>query len=315
VKDIAPLIKRDFQTIQPYSGTQAIKNNLIRHSVLVVQDEDHKHLGILTPLDIIQRPHNLVIDCLSSKPSLSPESSIETALQIMKEKQADVLPVHKQGQFEGLVFKDDLIDFVAEQKKELEKKISERTTEIVNINKNLEISKQILNALFDNTQSLIFLVDPGSKIIFFIMDHLTDTENDAYESFRAEFEMAILGEYVLTEKEVRYAEEPISWYRTEYYPVYESGEIIGVAITVTNINDQKKHELQIQKQNEILRQIAWVQSHETRQPVATILGLINIIDKSKLTRENKEIIELLELTASKLDEVIRNTVIQANSAT
>ncbi len=56
-----------------------------------------------------------------------------------------------------------------------------------------------------------------------------------------------------------------------------------------------------------------MQSHQTRQPVATILGLINILDKSELGEKNLEIIRLLEQTTQRLDDVIRDTVIKANS--
>jgi len=47
--------------------------------------------------------------------------------------------------------------------------------------------------------------------------------------------------------------------------------------------------------------------------VATILGLINILDKKTLTDDNREIVALLEKTIVKLDEVIRETIVKANS--
>lgn len=93
-------------------------------------------------------------------------------------------------------------------------------------------------------------------------------------------------------------------------------------IDLLYFNNRQKKELEAkvaertrenERQNELLRQISWTQSHETRQPVATIPGLINIFDKSSLTKENLEIMGLLEETVNKLDKIIRETVVQANS--
>jgi signal transduction histidine kinase len=71
-------------------------------------------------------------------------------------------------------------------------------------------------------------------------------------------------------------------------------------------------ETRTERQANILNHIAWSQSHETRQPLATLLGLINILDKTSLSEDNKKIIGLLEETAHKLELVIRQNVIRAN---
>ena len=104
-----------------------------------------------------------------------------------------------------------------------------------------------------------------------------------------------------------------SWIRSEYTPVYDQGILIGVALRIVDITERKRHEIQIEMQTEILQQISWMQSHQTRQPVATILGLINILEKSSLSDDNRKIVAMLEDTALKLDDVIRDTVIRANS--
>jgi signal transduction histidine kinase len=95
--------------------------------------------------------------------------------------------------------------------------------------------------------------------------------------------------------------------------VYDQGEIMGVALRIVDITERKKKEQQIDKQNEQLRKIAWIQSHQTRQPIATMLGLIYILDKVTLTEENLKIIRMLEAEVGKLDAVISDTVSRANS--
>jgi PAS domain S-box-containing protein len=67
----------------------------------------------------------------------------------------------------------------------------------------------------------------------------------------------------------------------------------------------REKEQQILRQNKQLIEVALITSHQLRRPVATILGLVELIDKSVFDQENLEIIEHLETTATELDAVIR----------
>jgi PAS domain S-box-containing protein len=333
--NISFFIRRDFQTIQAYEGIRAIKDNLIQQAALVVQDEDQNHIGILTPLDIIQHPHNLVIDCITTKPVLSLPGTVDEALQIMQSEQSEVLPVYNGGRFEGLIFKNDLLEFVKTKRRELEKEVAEQVKEIKAIHAQLETSRHILQAIFDSTQSYILLVDPEYRIIFFnkraqegsrelygremmlgdsILEYKSDVDEMDLRSFEENFTKAIASSRtVVEEREIFYPNMTSSWLRSEYTPVYDRGVLIGVALRSVDITDRKHYELQIEMQTEVLQEISWIQSHQTRQPVATILGLINILEKSSLTEDNRKIVSMLEETAHKLDDVIRETVIKANS--
>jgi len=63
---------------------------------------------------------------------------------------------------------------------------------------------------------------------------------------------------------------------------------------------------EIEQQNNRLREIAWMQSHEVRGPAATILGLSALLDASKIPDvETRKIIEGIVSSANNLDEVIR----------
>lgn len=64
-----------------------------------------------------------------------------------------------------------------------------------------------------------------------------------------------------------------------------------------------EHELDLREKN--LRQISYLNSHVIRKPVATILGLISIIDKKNLSNPyNQELLDLLEKTTQELDHII-----------
>lgn len=195
-----------------------------------------------------------------------------------------------------------------------------------------ETSRIIIKAIFDSTRSSIFFLDPEFNIIFLnktakdgckliygrepeigdsILDFRTENDKTANSLFKKCFAETLQGNSVVNEHKLTFSKSN-AWVRMEYDPVYDKEKIIGVILRCSNINERKQYELQIDKQNERLANIAWMQSHETRQPVATILGLINIMDRKSLTRDNREIITMLEKTIEQLDKVIRHTVIQAN---
>lgn len=76
------------------------------------------------------------------------------------------------------------------------------------------------------------------------------------------------------------------------------------------INERKQAEEKILAQNEVLREIAWHQSHTIRRPVATILGLIDLIYKEEEATEfeKRQYLDYLLKTTQELDRVIHTIV-------
>jgi len=63
------------------------------------------------------------------------------------------------------------------------------------------------------------------------------------------------------------------------------------------------------KHKKILSEIAYLQSHEVRAPLARILGLINVIDYVKHdSNDNKKVLLNIQKSAQELDEVIKKIV-------
>jgi PAS domain S-box-containing protein len=84
---------------------------------------------------------------------------------------------------------------------------------------------------------------------------------------------------------------------------YKAVRMVGA---MHDITQSKEKEQQILRQNERLMEVALINSHELRRPVATILGLVELFDKTSIRdQENREIIEHLETTAAELDGVVR----------
>lgn len=68
---------------------------------------------------------------------------------------------------------------------------------------------------------------------------------------------------------------------------------------------RNKNQIRQLKHDEKLAEIAFLNSHQTRAPLATLLGLLSVIDKEKIQdEENLKIIEMIKQAAKKLDEVI-----------
>ncbi|WP_299523591.1 ATP-binding protein [uncultured Lutibacter sp.] len=126
---ISHLIRKDFLTINPFYGLNAIKKELLERTALVVQDENQFY-GVLTTSDIISNPKVLVIDCLSIKTLVDCQQSVQEVLSEMKIMNTDVLPVGKDEHFVGLVFKNELYKYISEYNLELETIIHERTLEL-----------------------------------------------------------------------------------------------------------------------------------------------------------------------------------------
>jgi len=98
------------------------------------------------------------------------------------------------------------------------------------------------------------------------------------------------------------------WWNISFNPVKdENGDIISVANSATNINEHKRQLTEIQAQNRLLLRIAYIQSHEYRKPVASILGLMSLIKENNY-RAGKKCFLMLEQAVTELDDTIRNVV-------
>ena len=73
--------------------------------------------------------------------------------------------------------------------------------------------------------------------------------------------------------------------------------------------------LQIEEQNRVLMEIAAIQSHKVRGPVATILGLGQFFNYDDLGDPvNKTLMEGIQKVSEDLDVIIREVVRKSNNA-
>lgn len=95
----------------------------------------------------------------------------------------------------------------------------------------------------------------------------------------------------------------------------EDGGVFGVACysqditqNMLNILELKERESLIIHQNEQLTEIAQINAHEIRRPVASILGLIHLLKETGGVEPTKELLQYLEKAATQLDAIIKRII-------
>ncbi|MCL6261097.1 PAS domain-containing protein [Aquiflexum sp. TKW24L] len=95
-------------------------------------------------------------------------------------------------------------------------------------------------------------------------------------------------------------------FKHEFYPVTnQNKKVIGFIYTNKDIHDSKAMLGNLAEQNNILKEILYSQSIVLRSPLSSILGLLELIDKKQLDKENQKYLSYLKVLAEDLDQIIR----------
>ncbi len=86
---------------------------------------------------------------------------------------------------------------------------------------------------------------------------------------------------------------------------------IGIFCLGCDISQFKANEQHLEANKSQLEQIAWLQSHELRRPVANILGLVALLKDLKLSIEDQILLQHLQTSALELDKIIHQIVANA----
>lgn len=202
-------------------------------------------------------------------------------------------------------------------------------TEKVRFQEELMRTKLSLEALINNTEDQIWSVDANSRYVYMNnayrrqitylsgVEPVTGSYSFEHAGYNEEiitrwkgyYERALNGEiFTIINESVDPATNEVLSFEISFHPIYnsEGSEINGVGCFARDITQRLKTEKAIIDQNERLRHIASLTSHELRRPVASMLGLINIMDRNNFFNpDNKEIIEHMLTVGNEIDEVIR----------
>ncbi|OYU96261.1 MAG: hypothetical protein CFE21_07590 [Bacteroidetes bacterium B1(2017)] len=87
----------------------------------------------------------------------------------------------------------------------------------------------------------------------------------------------------------------------------ENGKAIQAIGATQNINERKNYIQAIEDQNTKLREIAWMQSHVVRAPLARMMGIVELVKTGSLTQDEfLEFIPHFMSSAEELDSIIRD---------
>jgi PAS domain S-box-containing protein len=88
----------------------------------------------------------------------------------------------------------------------------------------------------------------------------------------------------------------------------ENGEAIRSVGASLDATVSRKQMYAIKKQNETLKEVAWIQSHVIRAPIVRIMGMLDLIEQQykSIDPDLKEQLEVLAKSAYELDELTRD---------
>lgn len=199
----------------------------------------------------------------------------------------------------------------------------------------IQTSEKKLQALIDNTDDLIFMVDKNLSIItanesfkqklslhpnvsigFTTPFHLTAIpQSEWVESWLVRLREAFENKHIRVEEKLwNTAKNIYEYYEVVCNPILDiSNEVIGVGCFARNISDQKKYEHKINKQIQQFKEITWMQSHELRRPLANIMGLSSLLTtESENGNLLNDTLPLLQQSCEELDAIVKNIVAKSS---
>ncbi len=89
---------------------------------------------------------------------------------------------------------------------------------------------------------------------------------------------------------------------------------VACLVLANDVSKNLEHIQAIEEQNSKLKEIAWIQSHVVRAPLARMMGLINLMTENLVTEEEKaECLKHLYTSSYELDGIIKQIVEKASS--
>lgn len=98
------------------------------------------------------------------------------------------------------------------------------------------------------------------------------------------------------------------WSQLNISPIYDENGVFQFFISVeTVITEQKEREEKILRQHAVLQEIAWLNSHELRRPLCSMIALVDLLKDAATAEEHAEYLRLLDHTGNELDQLVRAT--------
>jgi PAS domain-containing protein len=140
----------------------------------------------------------------------------------------------------------------------------------------------------------------GQKFLHFLLPGME-------EKVLTHLEDIIAGRHLTFEESIFLSESSeVRLFKHDFYPVTNlNKKVIGFIYTNKDIHERKTIIGSLTEQNNMLKEILYSQSIVLRSPLSSILGLLELIDKKQLDKENQKYLSYLKVLAEDLDQIIR----------
>lgn len=110
--NLSSFVNNDNEIVSSFNSTTSVIPRLLKKKYLVVED-DESFVGLLTPRDIVENYHNLVVDCLCEKPLVHINDDINDVITVMDKSGFRALPVFSESEvFIGIVAYEKILSSV-----------------------------------------------------------------------------------------------------------------------------------------------------------------------------------------------------------
>jgi signal transduction histidine kinase len=192
-------------------------------------------------------------------------------------------------------------------------------------------SERKLKTVYENSIQILTILDLERRFTWFNKNALdrspgvlgrtlvigaaaeTYIEESQRPVFIENFNKAKNGEVITYTRTIRFDNETMFIDYT-LSPIIENAVVIGVSLTGINVTKHKEYEdylkrinLELVQQNEQLNQYSYIISHNLRGPIATLMGLVQIIDHCKDdVAQLGEVVQHIHKSAVNLDVIIKD---------
>lgn len=187
----------------------------------------------------------------------------------------------------------------------------------------------IIKAISKNAQLSIWVVDHEMNFTFYNENfekfYRKNTNSTVSKGDKADFSLfqgkvaenmlsnykkAYQGEWFSEQITIRVSKHQWAIFEVFFNPIIdENNKPNGIVCIANDISENKRQKEVLTVQNQLLKEIVYVSSHETRLPIANILGISDILSSQPIAdEETKMYIGSLNKESSKLDEVVRKIV-------
>ncbi|MGY4537027.1 PAS domain S-box-containing protein [Mucilaginibacter sp. UYNi724] len=198
---------------------------------------------------------------------------------------------------------------------ELERRVKEQTGRIV-------ATELRFRKLIEHSYDGITLLDRNFRVFYRSLSatringwsneqQYTDIDELVYpddkERVHASIDEIILNptEPVMVSFRSRHQDGHYIWLECLFTNMLAEPSVNAIVCNFRDISSRVAADNEILRHNTVLREISWTSSHEMRRPVASIQGLMDLIEKSTDHDEKEELIKLVGKCADELDGMVR----------